>query len=63
MFASKRDEAIGVLRKMHNEELHNTQSWPNIIRMIKSWRMRGAGHIAHEVVKSNPLIQSIIHHR
>jgi hypothetical protein len=36
----------GVLRKLHNEELHNLYSLPNIIRMIKSKMMRWAGHIA-----------------
>jgi hypothetical protein len=34
------------LRKLHNEELHNLYSSPNIIRMIKSRRMRWAGHVA-----------------
>jgi hypothetical protein len=33
-------------RKLHNEELHNWYSSPNIIRMIKSRRMRLAGHVA-----------------
>jgi hypothetical protein len=32
--------------KLHNEELHNLYSTPNIIRMIKSRRMRWAGHVA-----------------
>jgi hypothetical protein len=32
--------------KLHNEELHNLYSSPNIIRMIKSRRMRWAGHVA-----------------
>jgi hypothetical protein len=34
------------LIKLHNEELHNLYSSPNIIRMIKSRRMRWAGHVA-----------------
>jgi hypothetical protein len=34
----KRAEIIGEWRKMHNEELHNLYSLPNIIRMIKSRR-------------------------
>jgi hypothetical protein len=34
------------MRKLHNEELHNLYSSPNIIRMIKSRRMRWAGHVA-----------------
>jgi hypothetical protein len=33
-------------RKLHNEELHNLYSSPDIIRMIKSRRMRWAGHVA-----------------
>jgi hypothetical protein len=33
-------------RKLHNEELHNLYALPSIIRMIKSRRMRWAGHIA-----------------
>jgi hypothetical protein len=36
----------GDWRKLHNEELHNLYSSPNIIRMIKSRRMRWAGHVA-----------------
>jgi hypothetical protein len=36
----------GDWRKLHNEELHNMYSLPNIIRMIKSKRMRWAGHVA-----------------
>jgi hypothetical protein len=41
----KRDEVTGDWRKLHNEELHNLYS-PNVIRMIKSRRIRGAGHVA-----------------
>jgi hypothetical protein len=36
IFGPKRDEVIGSRRKMHNEELHNLYSSPNIIRLIKS---------------------------
>jgi hypothetical protein len=35
IFGSKRDEVTGDWRKLHNEELHNLYSSPNIIRMIK----------------------------
>jgi hypothetical protein len=42
----KRDEVTGVWRKLHNEELHNLCSSPSINRMIKSRRMRWAGHVA-----------------
>jgi hypothetical protein len=42
----KRDEVTGVWRIPHNEELHNVYSSPSVIRMIKSKRMRRAGHVA-----------------
>jgi hypothetical protein len=41
----KRDEVNGGWRKLHNEELHNLHSSPSIIRMIKSRKMRWAGHV------------------
>jgi hypothetical protein len=40
MFGPKRDEVTGDRKKLHNEELHNLYFSPNIIRMIKSRRMR-----------------------
>jgi hypothetical protein len=43
---SKRDEVTGDWRKLHNEALHNLYSSPSVIRMIKSRRMRWAGHVA-----------------
>jgi hypothetical protein len=46
IFGPRRDEVMGDWRKLHNEELHNLYSSPNIIRMIKSRRMRWAGHVA-----------------
>jgi hypothetical protein len=46
IFGPKRDEVTGEWRKLHNEELHNLYSSPNIIRTIKSRRMRWAGHVA-----------------
>jgi hypothetical protein len=46
IFGPKRDEVTGGWRKLHNEELHNLYSFPSIIRMIKSRRMRWAGHVA-----------------
>jgi hypothetical protein len=42
----KRDEATGEWRRLHNEELNDLYSSPNIIRVIKSRRMRWAGHVA-----------------
>jgi hypothetical protein len=44
IYEPKRDAVMGDWRKLHNEELHNLYSSPNIIRMIKSRRMRWAGH-------------------
>jgi hypothetical protein len=41
----KRDEVRGGWRKLHDEELHNLYCSPSIIRMIKSRRMRWAGHV------------------
>jgi hypothetical protein len=46
IFGPKRDEVTGGWRKLHNEQLHNLYSSPSIIRMIKSRRMRLAGHVA-----------------
>jgi hypothetical protein len=47
IFGSKRDEVTGGWRKHHNEALHNLYSYfsPSIVRMIKSWRIRWAGHV------------------
>jgi hypothetical protein len=46
IFGPKRDEVTGVWRKLHNEDLHNLYSSPSMIRMIKSRRVRWAGHVA-----------------
>jgi hypothetical protein len=46
IFGPKRDEVTGEWIKLHNEELHILYSSPNIIRKIKSRRMRWAGHVA-----------------
>jgi hypothetical protein len=45
IFGPKRDEVTGEWRKLHNEELHILYSSPNIIRQIKSRRMRWAGNV------------------
>jgi hypothetical protein len=46
LFGPKRDEVTGHWRKLHNGELHNLYSSPDIIRQIKSRIMRWAGHVA-----------------
>ena len=47
IFGPKRDEVTGEWRKIHNEELNDLYSLPNIVRVIKSRSMRWAGHVAH----------------
>jgi hypothetical protein len=51
IFGQKRDEVTGDWRKLHNEELYNLYSSPNINRMIKSRRMRWAGHLSRREEK------------
>jgi len=46
VFEPKRDEVTGEWRKLHNEELNDLYSLPNIVRVVKSRRMRWAGHVA-----------------
>jgi hypothetical protein len=46
VFGPKRDEVTGEWRKLHNEELNNLYSLPNIVRVVKLRRMRWAGHVA-----------------
>jgi hypothetical protein len=46
IFGPKRDEVTGERRKLHNEELHNLYSSPNMIRQTKSRRTKWAGHVA-----------------
>ena len=46
IFGPKRDEATTEWRKVHNEELNDLYSSPNIVRVIKSRRTRWAGHVA-----------------
>jgi hypothetical protein len=46
IFGPRRDEVTGEWRKLHNEELHNLYSSPDIIRQVKSRRMRWEGHVA-----------------
>jgi hypothetical protein len=46
IFGPKRDEVTGGWRKLHNAELRDLYSSPSIIRIMKSRRMRWAGHVA-----------------
>jgi len=46
VFGTKRDEETGEWRKLHNEELNDLYSLPNIVRVVKSRRMRWVGHVA-----------------
>jgi hypothetical protein len=41
-----KSEEDGSWKKLHNDELHSLYSSPNIVRVIKSWRVRWAGHVA-----------------
>jgi hypothetical protein len=51
VFGPERYKMVGGWRKLHNEELHNLYSSANIIRMIKSRRLRLAGYIARMEAK------------
>jgi len=46
IFGPRREEITGERRRLHNEELNDLYSSPNIVRVIKSRRMRWAGHVA-----------------
>ena len=46
IFGPRRDEVTGECRRLHNEELSDLYCSPNIVRVIKSRRMRWAGHVA-----------------
>jgi hypothetical protein len=46
VFGPKRAEVIGEWRKLHNEELNDLYCLPNIVRVVKSRRMRWTGHVA-----------------
>jgi hypothetical protein len=53
IFGPKRAEVTGEWRKLHNEELRDLYPSPNIIRIIKSRRMRWAGHVSRMWEKRN----------
>jgi hypothetical protein len=56
IFGPKKDEIIGGWRKLHNEELHNLYSPPNIITMIKSRKICWAEYAARIGAESNKCI-------
>jgi hypothetical protein len=47
IFGPKREEVLRGWRRLHNEELHNLYASPNIVKVIKSRRMRLAGYVTH----------------
>jgi len=47
IFVPKRDEVISEWRKLHNEELYDLYSSPNIVRVIKPRRTTWVGHVVH----------------
>jgi hypothetical protein len=55
-FGPNRYEVTGGWRNLHNEALHNLYPSPSIIRVIKSRRMRWAGHVARMKEKSNRIL-------
>jgi len=52
VFGTKRKEVAGGWRRLHNEKLYNLHASPNIIRVIKSRRMRLAGQVAHREMRN-----------
>ena len=46
IFGPRRDEVMGEWRRLHNEELNDLYCSPNIVRVIKTRRVRWAGHVA-----------------
>jgi hypothetical protein len=57
IFGPKRDEVTAEWRKLHNEELRDFYSSPSIIIIIKSRRMRWAGHVARMGEKRNTFLE------
>jgi hypothetical protein len=53
IFGLQREEVMGGGRKLHNEELHDLYSLPSVIIIIKSRRMKWAGHVAQMGEKMN----------
>jgi hypothetical protein len=53
IFGRKKEEVAGGWRRLRNEELHNLYTSPNIIRVIKSRRMRWAEHVERMEEREN----------
>jgi hypothetical protein len=51
--SGRKEEVAGGWRRLHNEELHNLYTSPNVIRMNKSMRTRSVGHVASTVQMKN----------
>jgi hypothetical protein len=68
VFGPKRDEVTEEWRKLHNEELNDLYSLPNIVRVVNSRRMRWAGHVArmgkdrgaYRVLVGKPEVKSLL---
>jgi hypothetical protein len=68
VYRPKRDEVTGEWKKLHNEDLNDLYSLPNIVRVVKSRRMRWAGHVArigedrvvHKVLVGKPEGKSLL---
>ena len=62
VFGPKREEVTREWRKLHNEELRDLYSLPNIVRVVKSRRMRWAGHVARMGEGSNTTVNKATEH-
>jgi hypothetical protein len=51
IFQPRREEVAGECRKLHNEELYDLYPSPNVVRVVRSGRMRWARHVACVVVR------------
>ncbi|KAJ4438204.1 hypothetical protein ANN_14143 [Periplaneta americana] len=60
IFGAKRDELTGDWRKLHKAELHALYSSPDIIRNIKSRRLRWAGHIARMGIVRRIIVKTCV---
>jgi len=58
VFGPKRDEVTGEWRKLHDEELNDLYPLTNIVRVVKSRRMRWAGHVAR--IEEDRVVQRVL---